>query len=174
MHLRSCLFAVPMLFFSAAAGADITGCWISEAGNSVIELREQGDTVAGRVVGLEQPVFLAEEDRGTPGAPRSDLSNPEAELRDRPIAGLEIVMNLTADGRRWTGGSVYDPESGNTYSARAELADDGTLRLRGYLGSPLFGRTTEWTPAAARPADTERMLTLARPYFPEDAAPPEC
>ncbi|MEE4301524.1 MAG: DUF2147 domain-containing protein [Pseudomonadales bacterium] len=172
--MRKLLLLGVSLLAHAGASADITGCWISEAGDSVIELRERGGIVEGRVVGLERPVFLPEEARGTPGAPRTDLSNPEAALRARPIVGLAIVTDLAADGRRWTGGSVYDPESGNTYSARAELDGDGTLRLRGYVGSPLFGRTTAWTPAAARPMDVERMLEKARPFLPAGAARPEC
>lgn len=174
MRIGTLLTAGAALLARADAHADISGCWISEAGTSVIELRERDGAVTGRVVGLEQPLFLPEEDRGTPGAPRSDLSNPEPALRERPIAGLEIVTDLVADGGRWTGGSVYDPESGNTYSARAELGEDGTLRLRGYVGSPLFGRTTRWTAAAERPAETERMLEKARPWLPSDAEPPEC
>lgn len=174
--MRTTLIALPLAACLAAPGAaaDITGCWISEAGTSVIELRDLDGTVEGRVVGMEEPLYLPEEDQGTPGAPRKDLSNPETELRARLLAGLAIVNALEPEGRRWTGGSVYDPESGNTYSARAELGDDGTLRLRGYVGSPMFGRTTRWTPVSARPDDAARMLAKVEPWLPADAAPPEC
>jgi uncharacterized protein (DUF2147 family) len=45
----------------------------------------------------------------------------------------------------WRDGSLYDPESGNTYSGKLSLNPDGTLSLRGYLGISLLGRTEHWT-----------------------------
>ena len=46
---------------------------------------------------------------------------------------------------QWSGGSLYDPESGNTYGGRITLNPDGTLSLRGYIGISLFGRSETWT-----------------------------
>jgi uncharacterized protein (DUF2147 family) len=156
------------------AQADITGCWISEAGTSVIELSDTNGIVTGRIVGLEEPLYLPEENQGEPGAPRIDLNNPEAELRQRPMAGLAIVNDLTRDDDEWVDGSIYDPQSGKTYSAKAELNRDGSLGLRGYIGSPMFGRTTNWTPATARSEDTARMLAKLAPMLPESAPAPDC
>jgi len=31
------------------------------------------------------------------------------------------------------------------YTANISLQSDGTLRLRGYVGSPMFGETQIWT-----------------------------
>jgi uncharacterized protein (DUF2147 family) len=44
----------------------------------------------------------------------------------------------------WIGGTLYDPGTGNTYRCRANLQDEDTLLLRGYIGIPLIGRTTKW------------------------------
>ncbi len=41
------------------------------------------------------------------------------------------------------GGTIYDPGSGTTYWCRLTL-DGDRLLLRGYVGVPLFGRTTAW------------------------------
>ncbi|HSG91862.1 MAG TPA: DUF2147 domain-containing protein [Pseudomonadales bacterium] len=158
----------------AGAGAHLDGCWISAADDSVIELSRQGDAVRGRVVGLAEPVFLEGEGRGTPGEPRVDLNNPDIELRARALAGLYIVDELRRDGDAWEDGAIYDPRTGKSYSARAELDADGTLRIRGYVGLPMFGITTRWTSA-----DTERIAALAMidklaPYMPADAPPPDC
>lgn len=168
----ACLAATGLL--PTTTLANVTGCWVSEAGTSVIELAERGGSVSGRVVGLEEPLFLPDEGQGTPGEPRTDVNNPDEALRDRAIAGLAIVADLTRDGDRWTGGTIYDPESGNTYSVRAEVDDDGLLRIRGYIGSPLFGRTTKWASADERPEDTRRMLDKLGPYLPVTAPPPSC
>ncbi|HEX3537863.1 MAG TPA: DUF2147 domain-containing protein, partial [Stellaceae bacterium] len=45
----------------------------------------------------------------------------------------------------WTGGSAYDPDSGNTYSGEMTLKPNGLLSLRGYIGITLFGRSEDWT-----------------------------
>ncbi len=46
---------------------------------------------------------------------------------------------------RWTGGEIYDPNSGNTYKGTMRLIDRNTLKLRGYIGISLFGRSDTWT-----------------------------
>jgi len=41
------------------------------------------------------------------------------------------------------------PTSGNTYTRQPTLDGDDRLRLRGYVGVPLIGRTTTWTRVGA-------------------------
>jgi uncharacterized protein (DUF2147 family) len=70
------------------------------------------------------------------------VNNPDRKRRDAPLCGLEILSGFTPDGPgRWTDGKVYDPESGNTYSAEASIEEPDTLRLHGYILVPLLGRT---------------------------------
>ena len=42
-----------------------------------------------------------------------------------------------------------DPGSGSTYTCNIALDGDDRLRLRGYVGIPLLGRTTTWTRVGA-------------------------
>jgi len=50
------------------------------------------------------------------------------------------------DGRgQWSGGSIYDPDTGHTYSCKLELLDPNKLKVRGFLGVSLLGRTQIWT-----------------------------
>jgi uncharacterized protein (DUF2147 family) len=158
---------------TGAARAHIEGCWINEAGDSVIELVREGESLRGRVVGLAEPVFLEGEEAGTPGEPRVDLNNPDIELRARAIAGLFIVEDLVQDGDRWVDGTIYDPRSGNTYAARAEF-DQEQLRIRGYLGVPMFGVTTRWVSARNSRDVAVEMIDKLAPYMPEDVSPPRC
>lgn len=89
------------------------------------------------------------------GRPRVDRENPDPALRRRPILGLRLLEGLEHDGDgEWSGGTVYDPETGKTYKSKARLGEGGdVLHLRGYIGFSLLGRTTEWTrvPADAAP-----------------------
>ena len=54
-------------------------------------------------------------------------------------------MQPSGDGKTWTDGRVYDPESGKTYQGRITLEQEDTLKLRGFVGAPVFGRTSTWT-----------------------------
>lgn len=70
------------------------------------------------------------------------------ERRDQPALGLVIIRNMKSDGDAWTGGDVLDPENGKVYTATLRLEGEGkVLKLRGYVGLPMFGRTQTWTRA---------------------------
>jgi uncharacterized protein (DUF2147 family) len=133
---------------AAPSGADAAlGTWRTEAGDqggrANVEVRRQGDRFVGVIVSLEEPNFPADHARA--GQPKVDLENPDASKRERPIVGLRILSGFTHDGDgRWSGGTIYDPANGKTYKARITLEDASTLDVRGYVGVPLFGRTTTW------------------------------
>jgi uncharacterized protein (DUF2147 family) len=59
--------------------------------------------------------------------------------------GLQVLWGFAQVDSQWSGGQVLDPESGKIYRAFLALEDGGTkLRLRGYIGIPLLGRTEYW------------------------------
>jgi uncharacterized protein (DUF2147 family) len=69
----------------------------------------------------------------------------EGAMKDQPIIGLTILTGLKKDGDSWTGGQVIDPGKGKTYKAKVTPIDGGKkLEMRGYIGTPLFGRTQTW------------------------------
>lgn len=73
-----------------------------------------------------------------------DLRNPDEKLRSRNLCGLVIGQGFVlSDENHAAGGHIYDPESGNTYSGKMTL-DGDVLKLRGYVGAPIFGRTEIW------------------------------
>jgi uncharacterized protein (DUF2147 family) len=52
-----------------------------------------------------------------------------------------IVKDLSAEGDRFKGGTILDPEDGKVYKAELWI-EDGKLKVRGYLG-PFF-KTQTW------------------------------
>lgn len=61
------------------------------------------------------------------------------------MEGLEILWGLRSRaGGTWQDGSVYDPATGSTYTCQLTLDGNDRLRLRGYVGIPLIGRTATW------------------------------
>ena len=126
-----------LLIFAAAARAETpVGLW--ETGESHIEVYHCGDLLCGRIVALDDPLDLA-------GKPRVDTNNPDPALRTRPIMGMDLIAGFSRKSdRKWVGGTIYDPRDGKTYKCKMTLRKDGTLKVRGYVGVSLFGKTVVW------------------------------
>jgi uncharacterized protein (DUF2147 family) len=131
--------AVTGASFAQDNSADaLLGQWLTSGGTSKIEIYKCGEEYCGRIAWLKEP----EKD----GKPKVDENNPDVKLRVREILGLTILREFHFDGDNvWKGGKIYDPKSGNDYSAKMTLVDEHTLELRGYVLMPLFGRTETWT-----------------------------
>jgi uncharacterized protein (DUF2147 family) len=68
------------------------------------------------------------------------------ELKDKPVVGMAILRGVRRTPEGFSAGTILDPDDGRTYSCDLELLDAGRkLRLRGYLGLRIFGRSQEWT-----------------------------
>jgi len=68
----------------------------------------------------------------------------KGQRKDVPILGMDILTGLKKDGNEWSGGKILDPKNGKTYKCYIKLKDKNTLKLRGYIGISLFGRTAIW------------------------------
>lgn len=64
--------------------------------------------------------------------------------KGQPIIGLIIIENIKKDGNEYNAGTILDPENGETYKCYLELIEDNKLKVRGYLGFSLLGRTQYW------------------------------
>ena len=127
--------------FAARAedGGSPVGFWSTGPApdNGVIEIFACDSGYCGKLVHLQPR---------PPGTPTVDLKNPNAARRGDPLCGLVMMGSFKADGTgKFVGGWAYDPDSGNTYSGQMKLDGPDTLKLRGYVGIPLFGRTETWT-----------------------------
>ena len=120
-----------------APGADsIAGTWLTRKGDARVKIYREGGEFLGKLVWLRQP-------NGDNGLPAVDDKNPDPRLRGQPILGLVIIHAVYKGLNLWKG-TVYDADNGDTYRCTLSLAGPDSLRLRGYLGIPLFGRTETW------------------------------
>lgn len=118
----------------------ISGVWKTEDGKALIKIEVVGDSLTGTAVGGEN-------------RDGRDDKNPDPSLRNRPLLGINILSGFRSENRemtKWTGGTVYDPNNGKTYSSTIE-ADGDSLKIRGFVGLPLFGRTVVWKRVLATP-----------------------
>ncbi|HEY8616653.1 DUF2147 domain-containing protein [Phenylobacterium sp.] len=130
--MRAAAAALTGFLLSAApaiAADPVEGEWLSEGGRARIRLAPcpaAADRLCGTILSLKDP-----NDPAT-GRPRLDIHNPDAKLRARPVVGLPFLRDFKrADPGRWTGGKIYDPESGKTYDSKLRLNPDRTLKLEG-------------------------------------------
>jgi uncharacterized protein (DUF2147 family) len=132
----------------------VLGRWAGSS--SIIEIARTADGgLSATVIALRHPLFRSGE-AGPEGTPVTDLNNPDEALRQRPVLGLNLLGGYRFSGKRWQG-EIYDPESGKTYSSRMTVSGD-ELKLRGYIGTPLLGRTARFVPVSRCTEKTVHML----------------
>ena len=129
----------------AAGTDDILGIWKTELDESKVEVYRCGEKICGKIVWLKRPVYTDGSD-GQVGTPIIDRKNSDPNLRNRLLIGLQILQGFSEQGdATWGGGSCYDPKSGKSYRGKIRLATPDRLELRGFVGIPLFGRSSAWT-----------------------------
>lgn len=68
----------------------------------------------------------------------------EGSKKDQPIKGMEIINGLTEDDDEWNDAKILDPKTGKIYKCLLELEESNKLKVRGYIGFSLIGRTQYW------------------------------
>lgn len=144
------IFSMLVLFFGAGTGLfaqtfhadDIVGKWLNEEGTAQVEIYKTGNQFFGKIVWLKTP------NDSITGLPRTDKENPDPALQSKPLLGLVNLTGFVFDEDEWEDGQIYDPKNGKTYSCYMKFEDESKskLKIRGFIGISLLGRTTYWTP----------------------------
>lgn len=140
--LTLALIVVLTLPLFAQGKERIYGNWYNSKKIAKLEIYPLRDgTISGKIVWIKDPLTAD-------GKEKTDTKNPDVKLRNNPIIGLNILQGLLYSGEgKYVNGKIYDPESGKSYSAKAEMIDNNTFALRGFIGIALAGRTETWTRA---------------------------
>ena len=139
---------------SDADRAAVIGKWATN--DSIIDVVERDGALHATIVSVLDPLYKENED-GPVGTTRADPKNPDPSLRTRPLVGIDLLSDYQfKDGK--CQGSLYDPESGKTYKSQMTVDGKGKLQMRGYIGTPMFGRTQVWTPLSTCAGNIPRML----------------
>lgn len=127
---------LPALARADAAQDAIAGSWLTDGGDSKVEIARSGSSYAGKIVWLKEP----ERD----GKPVHDANNSNAALRDRPIMGMDILSGFTyGSSGVWSGGTIYSPRKGRSYPAELSIGKDGRLDIK--VKDGIFSKHVYWT-----------------------------
>ncbi len=107
---------------------------------SVIQIFSKAGKLHGKIVELINP-----------REKNPKCSACEGKKHDQPILGMEIMWGFEPDGDEWSGGHILDPKNGKEYKCYLEVLDAGArLKVRGYVGIALLGRTQYWRKSARK------------------------
>jgi uncharacterized protein (DUF2147 family) len=142
---KSILMALAATFaLSASAWADDSspvGLWKniddhSGKVRSLIRITETNGELQGRI----EKLFLEPSEDPNPKCTKCQDAR-----KDQPIIGMMFMSGLKKDDDEYTGGQILDPDNGKVYRSKMELIEGGKkLKVRGYIGAPLFGRSQVW------------------------------
>jgi len=99
---------------------------------SMVEIYEKNGKLHGRV------------DKLLAGAEATRCAASPGELKDKPLVGMEILVDLEKTSSGGEDGEILDPKNGKWYSCYLELVSSDKLKLRGYIGITALGRTQYW------------------------------
>ena len=124
-------------FYSFLNAQSIIGEWetfddVTGDKLSVVEIYKTEDQYFGKITHLyEDPID-------------SVCDKCEGDNYNKPVVGLVIIENLIEDDDEFNDGTILDPNNGKTYKCYLELEGNNKLKLRGYIGFSILGRTQYW------------------------------
>ncbi len=138
-RLRSYFIMYLLLIgFMSAQAQEVTGKWKTiddktGIAKSIVEIYPQNGKLYGKIL---QILEKGKEDK--------ICIECEGANKDQPVKGMIIINALSEDGDTWEDGTILDPESGKVYKCYITLVNPNQLKVRGYIGFSLFGRTQYW------------------------------
>lgn len=127
------LFCFTSSFAQSGESSKITGTYFTENNKAKVAITQSGNKYIGTLIWTNIPNAL-------------DKNNPDKNQHQNKLVGKVILKDVEYSGdNEWKKGKIYDPESGKTYNCTITLDNKGNLKVRGFVGFSLLGRTTVWT-----------------------------
>ena len=143
------LFVLPSLAKAQDRHAEAFGIWKSiddktKEPKSHVKIWEENGKLYGKIIRL----FRKPTEEQNPTCDKC-----EGDRKDKPVIGMLIIWDLTKNANgSWHKGRILDPANGKTYGCWLETLEGGKkLKVRGYMGVSLFGRTQMWEKVASNP-----------------------
>jgi uncharacterized protein (DUF2147 family) len=137
--VRRFFVLITMLFvsFARAESATVQGRWLTS--QSVIQVRDCGGQLCGVIEQLLLPERIDQ-------SQLLDVKNKDRRLRDRPMLGMNLLMDfgaLVPGQTRYPKGRVYHPDHGRDYRASLTLISPDQLEIEGCVFA--FCQSEQWS-----------------------------
>ncbi|WP_310377547.1 DUF2147 domain-containing protein [Flavobacterium sp.] len=132
------IFILLLLFSITIHSQTVIGKWktIDDETNqpkSIVEIYEIKGKIYGKVIEI---IELEHKNKV--------CSNCSGDDKNKPILGMTIIKGLIKDKTEYSAGKILDPKNGKLYKCYITLETKDKLKVRGYIGISLFGRTQYW------------------------------
>lgn len=136
--MKKIVFLLVICFsFASVEAQTVFGKWKTKDENgkveSIIEIYKKDGKAYAKVVEILNPDDRDKVCKDCKGA-----------NKNKPVLGMVIMRGLKKDDDEWSGGKILDPKNGKEYSCYIKLVNNNKLKLRGYVGFALAGRTEYW------------------------------
>lgn len=130
-------FAFIFLLNSSLLAQSPVGIWKTiddETGEpkSHVQIYEKDGKIFGKVIKL------------LPKATTDVCIDCPGDLNGKSLLEMDILWDLKPYKDYWSYGQIIDPANGKVYKLSVWKEDDKTIKLRGYIGISLIGRTQTW------------------------------
>jgi uncharacterized protein (DUF2147 family) len=131
--LLFCFFATPLIHSQSVIGKWKTIDDETGDAKSIVEVYSKSGKIYAKVIEI-----LDLEHKN------SVCIKCSGEDKNKSILGLIVIKGLTKDGSEYNSGEILDPKNGKLYKCALSLDSKDKLKIRGYIGFSLLGRTQYW------------------------------
>jgi len=124
----------------AQAGGDVSGIWLTQAGDAKVRVSKCGGGICGVIVWLKDPIDPAT------AKLQIDDKNHNPSLARRPTIGLPLFSGMQPAGPNKWSGQIYNADDGNSYASNVSVAGPDTLKVEGCVGAFCGGES--WSRSA--------------------------
>ncbi len=104
------------------------------APKAIVEIYEKSGKIYGKII-----TVLEEQNKD------KLCVNCSGEDKNKPILGMVIIKGLSKeDNNEYGSGKILDPKTGKIYKCFIHLEGNDKLKVRGYIGISILGRTQYW------------------------------
>jgi len=127
------IMVISLNVFAQKKPDDIVGNWMTADKTTIVQIMKSGNNYIGKLIWSKQKN-------------RKDHLNPDEAKKEKYLLNSLILTKFEHDGdQSYTNGEIYDPNSGKTYDSNLTLISKNRLKVQGYVGITMFGRSSEWT-----------------------------
>ncbi|MDB5120806.1 MAG: hypothetical protein JWN56_2024 [Sphingobacteriales bacterium] len=115
----------------------IIGKWISEEGDFIVDIYKVGNKFNAKLIWFDATDTKLNVETAT------DYKNPDADLRNRKLIGIEVLQNLIYNigNNKYEDGTIYDASTGRAWTAYAFFNHKNLLIVKAYWQFKFISQT---------------------------------